>query len=192
MADHPNRNKLSGVLSGKYTEYFAEMQAEDTPYFSALGRFVSAYAQAEAGVHAVARHLSGMKITYAAVIFGQMTLPQLTSCIRLFLEVPSQEHGTGIPAVARHLDIESCLAQINIIALERHKVVHRPASWAGDVLTFSNILTAKKTFEQTSFGISDLNKMRIDCIAIYLRLFWVVHPDQRDAGLLEFVHAPWR
>jgi hypothetical protein len=50
--------------------------------FEALGRFVTAYATAESGVHILARTLSGLADEKARIVFGGMRLTDAIDCIR--------------------------------------------------------------------------------------------------------------
>ena len=55
---------------------------EDAPYFAALGQFIAAYAEAEAGIHLVIRSLSGMGEEKAREVFGGQRVVDMVKCIQ--------------------------------------------------------------------------------------------------------------
>jgi hypothetical protein len=60
---------------------------ESTALYEAVGRFVTAYANAETAVHMVARHLSGLSDQKARVTFSRMGLNEVTERIRGFVRI---------------------------------------------------------------------------------------------------------
>ncbi|HEX7563032.1 MAG TPA: hypothetical protein VF396_07220, partial [Bradyrhizobium sp.] len=70
-------DELMGAVPGAVPEI-----KPDTPHYEALGRFVTTFATAEAAVHLLARHLSGLSDEKARIIFGGMRLPDISDIIR--------------------------------------------------------------------------------------------------------------
>jgi hypothetical protein len=95
-------------------------------------------------------------------------------------------------------EIDTCLVQLNLIANERHKLVHRTVVYAGSQLQVWNDLTAKSydAIEAHVFSYHDLENMKADCLVIFHRLLRVIAPapDVRDQDpeFNAFVSAPWR
>jgi hypothetical protein len=157
-------------------------------YFAELGRMIAAYASAEAGVHFLARYLSGLRDAKARAIFGRMRLPDLIELVRQMMRVDEKPDDV-------YQEVDTCLVQLNIIANERNKLVHRMVDYAGSHLSVSNPLTAKSltAIEMDVFSHDDLQNMKIDCQAIFLRLLWVIAPQtNRDTELVAAVRGPWR
>jgi hypothetical protein len=76
-------------------------------------------------------------------------------------------------------EVDACLVQLDAIADQRHKLVHRMVEYTGSCLSVSNPLTAKSlaTIESDVFSHSDLLNMNADCIAIFHRFLRVIAPD---------------
>jgi hypothetical protein len=168
----------------------AAMSQKETTYFAALGRMIAAYAKAEASVHMLARHLSGLPELKARVIFSSMRLPDLTDRIRQMMRLDAMPADTC-------QDVEACLVQLDAIASQRGKLVHRMIEYAGEGLTVSNIWTAKSllAIERNTLSARDLQQMTTDLGAIFLRLLAVITPHMplnQDAEIREMTRAPWR
>ena len=158
-------------------------------YFAELGRMIAAYARAEAGVHFLVRYLSGLPDAKARAIFGRMRLPDLTDLVRQMMRINKTSDDI-------YQEVDACLVQLDTIAQQRHKLVHRMVEYAGSYLSVSNPLTAKSlaAIENDVFSHSDLQNMNLDCRAIFLRLLSVMAPDEPDPDpeVHAFVRAPWR
>ncbi|SRR5260370_32466199 len=170
----------------------ATLSQRETAYFAALGRMIAAYAAAEASVHWLARHLSGLPEVKARAVFGGIRLRDLTDTIRQMMRIDKILDGTL-------KDVDACLVQLDTIASQRGKLVHRMIiDRAGEEgLSVTNILTAKSiaAVERNTFSISDLEHMTIDCSVIYLRLTTIIArgiPEHADPEINRVVHAPWR
>jgi hypothetical protein len=165
------------------------LSQDETAYFAALGRMIAAYAGAEAGVQFLARYLSGLSDAKARAVFGGMRLPDLTDRIRQMMRIDKRPKGISD-------DVEDCLAQLNVIAKQRHKLVHRMVEYAGSHLSVSNALTAKSlaAIEADVFSERDLRNTEIDSGLIFLRLLRVVAPDRpyENPEVEAFVRGPWR
>jgi len=163
--------------------------AEDQPYFAALGLFVSYYAMAETAVHLIARLLSGASDQKARVIFSGMRLSDLTDRIRHLMEADDIRENYKD-------EVRVCLAQLNVLAEMRNRLVHRLVTYAAQNITATNLFTSRSLskVETTLFSIGDLVDMRIDCFCIYARLRLLIEPTFIDDSpdLKEVVVRPWR
>jgi hypothetical protein len=169
---------------------FATISQLETTYYAELGRMIAFYARAEASVHMLARHFSGLPEAKARAVFGGMRLADLTDRIRQMMRID------GVPDKT-YKEVDACLVQLGTVANERHKLVHRSVDYAGEYLTVSNIFTAKSfaAIERTSFSDRDLKNMSVDCGCIFLRLIAVITPDaphNQDPEVQALAHAPWR
>jgi hypothetical protein len=159
-------------------------------YFAELGRMITAYARAEAGVLLLARNLSGMPDAKARAIFGRMRLHDLIELIRQMMRVDEKADDVC-------KEVDACLVQLKLIADERNKLVHQMVDYAGSHLSVSNLLTAKSVtaIKIDVFSHGDLQNMNIDCEVIFSRLLWVITPQTQTDQDTEFVAAvrgPWR
>jgi hypothetical protein len=155
-------------------------------YFESLGRFIAAYAVAEAAVHELARSLSKLPEAKARVIFAGMRLSDLADRIRAMQRIDSNEGET--------LEVESCLVQLDAIADMRNKLVHRYVSYQFGQLVVSNMFTAKSRegIQHEFLTRPDLDNMAADCRRIFVRLVNLAdgkkHPPEEEAVL----RLPWQ
>lgn len=161
------------------------------PYYQAIGTFIVAYAQCECTVHELARKLSGLKDEKARILFAGMRIGDLTTRLRGLLHVSRWSNTTK-------KDIEDCLKQLDVVGLERDKMVHRYSNYEMGSITFSNEMTAKSMLsaEKDSFSMNDLTRLERDCLAINLRLTHVLRPTFRkiarlDPESLKRLHGSW-
>jgi hypothetical protein len=183
MAANPFLSALGAVsgLQGKPAP-------EDEPYFAALGRFIAAYAVAEANVHMLARHLTNLPDEKARILFDRVSLDRLMERIRQMMRLDGAD-----PCIFD--DVDACLSHLAIIAQKRHNIVHRFVQYNEGQITVTNALTAKhlKSIETESFTITDLNNMQADCAVISVRLRRISDPEEApNASFQEFLHGPWR
>jgi hypothetical protein len=172
------------------------------PFFESIGRFIAAYALAEAGVHQVARKLSGLSDEKARTIFGQMRFGDLCECVRRMAKVDQLRSDV-------FAEVDDCLTQIKLVSARRHKLVHRYVTYQDGNISVTNALTAKfySSFEVEVFSIDDLVAMSDDCTRAYVHIARVVAPEEyRNActslgvvppGLRQTKHStepgkPWR
>jgi hypothetical protein len=164
---------------------------EETPYYAALGRFIAAYAKAEVAVHLVARKLSGLNDNVARVLFGGMRMGDITIRVKQMLKFAELSETQSI-------DIQNCLAQLDVISDKRHNLVHRGVSYVqGKGLSVDNKLTAKSLsiIEHDEFSMPDLNHLRTDSLCIFLRLMLFYEPEFLDLASPDFLkgaYLPWR
>jgi hypothetical protein len=162
---------------------------EDAPSFEALGRFVTAYAQAEAEVHQLARRLIVVSDAKARIILGGMRLTHVAHIIRRLLALKK--------ATSKFKEVDACLTQLEAVSKERDKLVHRYVSYAEKALRATNRLTAKSiaNAEDDAYSERDLTEMELDCRAIAVRLALARVPALRKHAGSEAksaLYAPWR
>ena len=156
MATTPRRQQSNPIASA--FEGWTIWPESEPGYFAELGRMIAAYARAEAGVHYLARHLSGLPDAKARAIFGRMRLPDLTDLIRQMMRINKTSDDI-------YQEVDACLVQLDTIAQQRHKLVHRMVEYAGSYLSVSNPLTAKSVvkIESDVFSLRNLENMNLDC-----------------------------
>jgi len=164
---------------------------EDEPYFAALGRFITSYATAEAGVHMHARTLSRLTDEKARIIFSGMRLGDLSERVRGLMRVTKSSPKT-------YTETDTCLTQLDIIARQRNKLVHNLVSYKNQVIFTTNAVTAKslQSAESNLFTLVDLSNMNADCVAISFRLSHIRTPKKlrkaTEKDLLLWAQKPWR
>src|SRR4051812_15828423 len=120
---------LGSLPLGAHPDYF-KILFPDTPlateaeYFESFGRFIAAYALAEAGLHEVARLLSKLSEGKARVIFANMRLGDLTDRIRGMLRSELAEGDS-------FKEFDTCLVQLAAISDNRNKLIHRTVNFEG-------------------------------------------------------------
>jgi hypothetical protein len=137
--------------------------ADEDMHYAALGRFIRAYALAEAAVHVVARHFSRLSEKRSRIIFAGMRLKELAERVRALTQDQAQVNAT----------VDSCLTQLRIIGDERHRLVHRQVDYEFKKgLSVTNRLTAKRLreTERSMLNLNQLEAMKQDCLAIFLQL----------------------
>jgi hypothetical protein len=162
-------------------------------YYEALGRFITAYASAEAGVHELTRCLSKLSEEKARVIFAGMRLGDLTDRIRAMLRTDKVDEKICS-------EIDTCLVHLDKIAEARNKLVHRAVTFERGKLTVTNAWTAKTkdSIQRDTFGRDDLDSMAADCESIFLRLIDVARPSTSNESPLglssfrEWLKRPWQ
>jgi hypothetical protein len=165
--------------------FAAWQRPEDEPYFAALGRLVSAYAYGEANVHVLARQLSKLDDAKARGIFGGMRFSDLTDRVHHMMAVDNTPKEIAE-------EIKSCLQQLNVIGEYRDHIAHRLAYYKDGLLFITNALTAKSKIEVKAFSLSELQEMRMDCLAVALRLSAVAFPEiERDDEVSAAARRPW-
>src|SRR5262249_52963539 len=92
----------------------AKNSKEEGEYYAAFGKFIAAFALAEAGVHIAVRHFSGMSDAKARITFGGAPTSVLTWNLRQFTK--GTEHSE---------ETETLLAQLDAISDVRNKFVHQ-------------------------------------------------------------------
>jgi hypothetical protein len=163
---------------------------EDDPYFAALGRFIVSYASAEHEVHGLARRLSNVTDAKGRIIFSGMRLGDLAERVRGLLRVTKASNRI-------YDETGACIAQLNLIAGERNKLVHRFVMYRKHEILVTNVPIAKSmaSAEIETFTLSDLESMDLDCLAIRLRLSRIRNRKSSanlSRELIEWIQRPWR
>ena len=115
----------------------AGTKEKERAFFEALGRLATDYAMAEAGVHELARRISGMPDEKARLIFGGMRLIDVIKRTRAILHLDRH-----VPDKIKEFD--DCMVRLDLIGQNRDKLVHRAVSYESDKLRVSNEYTARK------------------------------------------------
>jgi hypothetical protein len=162
---------------------------EELECYAAFGRFIAAYALAEAGVHIAARQFSGLPEDKARVIFGGMRLTDLAEKVRkLTARTPQFEEADVL------------LTQLDVISKERDKFVHRLVEYdSKDGFKVTNRLTVKavENVDLRTFKIAEIKMMELDCKAIFFR-FGILSNQLEETRLagtevtLMGLYASWR
>lgn len=175
------RGHASGTNSISSGGFFAmaepiQVPETDAPLYEAIGRFVTSFANAEAAVHILARHFSGLSDEKARIIFGGMRLPDISDLIRHIAALDNLDPET-VEA------IDSCLTQLSLIAKRRHILVHRSSIFYEGTFLATNVLTTKslKATEGDTFDLQELSDMQSDCRRVYLRLGRLCSPATHPA-----------
>jgi hypothetical protein len=159
---------------------------DDAALFAALGKFVASYASAENAVHMLARKLLRTTDAKARIVFGGMRLADLTDRIRGLLRVTKA-------AKRKYEEIDACLTQLNLIADQRNKVVHRWSTYQNHAIWITNAPNSKDaaTSETEAFSKLDFDHMETDCVAIMYRLVKVGKKD-KNLATKRWARSPWR
>jgi hypothetical protein len=144
----------------------------DTSHFEAVGRFVTSFAGAEGSVHVLARKLSGLSDSKARIVFGGMRLSDLAEIVRHIIREDNMAEEISA-------EVESCLAQLALIARKRHSLVHRSTTFFDGKLFVTNLSTSKSlaSSESEIFDVPELSDMQSDCVRINLRLHRIAMPE---------------
>ncbi len=149
MMTIPERQPTNAMVAVAGWKILPESQSG---YFGQLGRMVATYARAEAGVHLLARHLSGLPDAEARAQFSGMRLSDLTKLVRRKMRTNDTPENI-------HREVNACLVQLGVIANQRNKLVHRMVEHTGSHLSVSNALTASLAkLEADSFSKRDLEE----------------------------------
>jgi len=174
------RNLMMEALSGEYTT---------NKYYAKLGRFITAYASAEALVHLVLRFLSKMEDGRARVVFGGLRIHDATGLIRAFLELDPLPDG-------RSRRITDCLDHLSKLQDKRHKLVHRDVTYENEGFVASNKLTAKHVTMVETDRVTgpELEAMKEDCVDVYIKLLDALAPGvwKGNDWAEPRVQQPWR
>jgi hypothetical protein len=174
---------------GLFDSLYKPDQPPDPPKedecFAAFGKFIANYASAEHSVHTVARRLSRLTDAKARIIFGGMRLGDLSERIRGLLRVTKASDK-------KCSEIDACLIQLDLIAVQRNKLVHRWVHYFDGQILASNAAIAKvvTSFETEFFKIANFEAMQGDCLAISFRL---MHAGTKaNSSTMAWARSPWR
>lgn len=145
------------------------MNPNESALYEGVGRFITAFAGAEAGIHLIARKLSRLDDEIARAIFNNMRLTDVTERVRTLLRIETEDAVkpalTGEPAAI----VEACLTQLGLIASRRHNLVHRATGCGINGLFVTNLLNSKSSdcYEWETYTLSDLTALTQDCVDIF-------------------------
>jgi hypothetical protein len=187
--DLPNKPLTLGDLP-PYPFGFLPTGESEGAYFESLGRFIAAYANAEASVHDLTRTISKLSEDKARVIFAGMRLSELATRVRAMLRSDKADEAT-------YNEIDACLVQLDTIAEDRNRLVHRSINYIQGQFHVTNMYTARtqEGIEFHRFTKTALDDMAYDCRSIFLRLLAVSHPEttKNDPPIFaELLKQPWR
>jgi hypothetical protein len=137
-------------------------------------------------VHTLTRKLTALPDDKARILLNKMTLGEIVDRLRQILSLDK------IPEAD---EIEACLTQLAAISVQRHKLVHRGATYFAGAFIVSNSATAKSAalFQMDQFDVGLLADMTSDCGKIFLRLAFIVDPANAGASYLASLRKqPWR
>lgn len=172
----PTNSLLASMLAGIPSE---------SEYYEHLGRLVTQYALVEQAIHIVARKISGLTDRDGRIVFSGMRISDIVQRIRALKSGDEKFLG----------EFNLCIAQFDLIGKQRDMFVHRAVHVIEGKLLVTNTLTAKSIDLITAddFGIEDIKAMVADCIAIYLRLTYLIKVTPKEKEETDdFVYAPWR
>jgi hypothetical protein len=154
--------------------------------FQAIGRFITAYATAEAYAHAYMRHLSGLSDRKARILFAGMALSDIKERMRGLARLK------GNPAILAEIDY--VLAQLDLIREKRNLVAHRTIEfpYAGKAHV-TNEMTAKNISlaDYHPLDIDEMNAMRRDCDKICYRFAFLALNKLRSCEEVNELLGPW-
>jgi len=168
--------------------YEATIDADYGPHFEAIGRLVVEFARADAYVHLLAERVSGLGTTKGMVVFHGMRLPDLVDRIRGLLRLSNFDQ-------ASIADLESCLAQLDVISKQRHKLAHRFVDTHQEGVSAHSLYTSKTlgSGEVDLFTPAELKAMAEDCYKIRVRIYR--HTDgegrRKTRSLDKYLFEPW-
>lgn len=161
---------------------------EDIPYFTAVGRLIVNYADAENAINMAARRLSGLDDPAARILFAGMRFGELSERLRGLIRI--RKIPTG-----RRKDLTESLDQLGTITTERNRIVHRSTQYLNNALVVTNALIAKApdSHETHVFTLEQLENMALDCSVAYWRIIRsTVLPKDDPPEIVEFLRQPWR
>lgn len=181
-----------------YAEMLAEQQQDDTPYFAALGKFVVEYAGAEIALHEWVRKLSDLSPEKAEIVFGKMRRKDVADRINLLMKLEKIDDE-------KIEFVERCIKQLEIIAVERGKLVHNLVtveqpilfSFIGKHIKVQNPLknTKQAQLDQRSiFTLEHITEMSFDCTVIHLRILSLMYPqilEGKSAEQTSYIRCAW-
>lgn len=137
-----------------------------------MGRFITSFAGAEAGVHLVTRRLSRLDDEIARALFKGMRLSDITERTRALLTIKPEDGTKPVLPDAGAAIVKACLDQIGLISSRRHNLVHRVSGYGATGIFVTNILGSKSSenAEWETFTLPELTAMTGDCDDIFNQL----------------------
>jgi hypothetical protein len=158
--------EAGGVPLWFQANFFKQQQKpEEDRHYAAFGRFIAAYAMAEAGVHIAARFFSGMPEEKARVVFSGMRLGDVFDRLSFL--------AAGTP---HQKEVDSLIVHMQDISDARDQFVHRLVEYQhGRGLAVTNRLTSASGVDVRPriFARSELEDMEQDCRLIFARFVFL-------------------
>jgi hypothetical protein len=166
------------------------IKAEDDANYTAIGKFIVAYASAENSVHLLARKLTGLNDDKARLLFGGARIGEVVTKTRALLRAAKRAEAT------KNI-IESCLDHFDAIGGQRDKLVHRSTQHSTGKIRVTNILTAKSLLHSENHDLTlvDLRNMTMDCYSISLRFMQIYSPKKKKEPIDRIIwdlRDPWQ
>lgn len=148
------------------------LNPDESTLYEAVGRFITAFAGAEAGVHLIARKLSRLDDEVARAIFRGMRLTDMSERARALLRIEPEDGTKPVLTGEAASIVEACLNQLNNISGRRHNLVHRVTGCGATGIFVSNILNSKSSerAEWEVYTLPELLAMTADCVDIFNQL----------------------
>jgi hypothetical protein len=158
-------------------------------YFEALGKFVNAFARAEAFTHFVFPTFSKLPPTMAMAVKGGMRLSDLMPIIRRVMEINDFEDEA-------RTEVDTLFTQLNEISIFRDRILHRGAEMLPDGTFESHnhaTMKAIENLEIVKFTLEDIQGATSDLSRIALRIaMFMSKDDDLDEAVMQYLYAPWR
>jgi hypothetical protein len=170
------------------SEFAAEVRAFEEPYHEywyRLGRFMHAYAVAEAELLLLLSHISGLSGVQGGVIFSETRCKYARELINKLLSATNQ--------VERQSRLKYPFDQMAVISTVRNHLVHWGASAASDgTFTVSNVKRSPLKLMHYSVTLENFKDMREDLTIMDL-MFILEREEANDPIVRAKLHQiPWR
>lgn len=169
------------------------MNPKESALYEAVGRFITSYAGAEAGVHMIARKLSRLDDEVARAIFKGLRLVDMIDRINALLRIVPED-GSGRPlADDAAIIVQACLTQLDLVSKRRHSLVHRVTVCGDKGIFITSILNSKSldSAEYEHYTLTELRAMTEDCNDIFNQLDRLA-ADNRVKDALKVGVPAWR
>jgi hypothetical protein len=170
-----------------------QLNPDESLLYEGVGRFITAFAGAEAGVHLIARKLSRLDDEIARALFKGMRLPDMTERVRALLRIEPEDGTKSILTGEAAVIVEACLDQLKEISGRRHNLVHRVTGCGATGIFVTNILSSKsaESSELEIYTLPELRDMIGDCQDIFNQLDRLATNNRVNEALRAGVPA-WR
>jgi hypothetical protein len=141
------------------------LNPDESALYEGVGRFITAFAGAEAGVHLIARKLSQLDDEIARALLKGMRLSDMTERVRALLRIKPEGAAKPVLTAQTAAIVEACLDQLAAISGRRHNLVHRASGAGATGIFVTNILNSKSSenAELEIFTLPELTAMTADC-----------------------------
>lgn len=151
-------------------------------YFEEVGRFITAYAKAEAAAHMNLRKFSMVSDQVGRLLFSGLRISDSSKKLRDMVLLNADEKTAK--------EVTSLLDQLDIISEERNRLVHYSSDYVHEMgLVTSNKFTVRSEAHliERTFSLLELQNMTLDCMQIFIRFLSVYlnqdNPSERHPWL---------